>query len=169
MVLVDRGEFPLGVRESHPAEVSLEVNEGPLPPPRLLVDVGLVGEAVQFLVTLWKARRRGKAGVRLQRCSSNFSYFSFFFSVFCQNASKCFCLDFTRCVEIHYKGSQAHSENMEKVCEQQLKSCHIFWIEFRYRLWLGHLHTCVCFDLNQGTVASGSKRLFGPSTTIINN
>lgn len=56
VVLVDRGEFPQGVWQSHSAVISLEVYEVPFLLLLLLVSVGLIGEAVQLLITLCKAK-----------------------------------------------------------------------------------------------------------------
>ena len=50
VVSIDGGELPQGVRESHSAVISLEVQEVPFLPPLLLVNVGLVGEAIQLSV-----------------------------------------------------------------------------------------------------------------------
>lgn len=53
VVLVDGGEFPQGVGESHSAVISLGVQKVPFLPPLRLVDVGFIGEAVQLLAALW--------------------------------------------------------------------------------------------------------------------
>lgn len=56
VVLVDGGEFPEGVWESHSAVISLEVHEFPFLSSLLLIHVRLVGEAIQLRVALCKAQ-----------------------------------------------------------------------------------------------------------------
>lgn len=52
VVLIYGGEFPHGVWKSHSTVVGLDFQEVPLLPPLLLVNVGLIGEAVQLGETL---------------------------------------------------------------------------------------------------------------------
>lgn len=57
VVLVDGGELPQGASHTHSAVLSLQVHQLPFLLPLPLVSVGLVGEAVELLVTLCKAKR----------------------------------------------------------------------------------------------------------------
>lgn len=58
VVLVDGGELPAGAGQPHPAVLSLQVQQLPLLLPLPLLDVGLVGEAVELLVTLCKTQSK---------------------------------------------------------------------------------------------------------------
>lgn len=60
-MLVNWGEFPQRVWESHSAVISLEVQEVPFLSSLLLINIWLIGEAVELVITLCNAKQGLKA------------------------------------------------------------------------------------------------------------
>lgn len=53
VLLVDGGEFPQGASQTHSAVLRLQVHQLPFLLPLPFISVGLIGEAIELLVTLW--------------------------------------------------------------------------------------------------------------------
>lgn len=72
VVLVDGGEFPQGASQTHPAVLGLQVQQLPFLLPLPFISVGLVGEAVELLVTLCKAKSKDGRCVKCSLIAQTF-------------------------------------------------------------------------------------------------